>query len=743
MRHLTLGKRLFVLALAGILPLAAMSAIALIALVLQQRAQAERDSLEIARALAVAVEGEVQRSITALGTLSTANSLETGNLQHFRQRAERLQHAQPYWLAIILADPHAKVLMNTNFPGPDAPPIAELESFDEAIRRRQPVVGYLAPGRYGQFGVPLRVPVVQDNELRYVLTGVIKPQVIVDVINRQHIQDGWVVSVFDAKGKRVARSRAHEKFIGTRGSESLQQLISGEADEGTGNTMVLEGASVSTAYVRIKNIGWTVTIGIPTSAINMAGNRSLAVFGGGLLLSLGLGILGAFLVARRISRPIAVLHQTAQALGSGRFAGEPDTAARDIPETREVADALAAAAQQLAANAAEREKLLADTEAARRQAETANRAKDEFLAMLGHELRNPLASIVNALALMKIRDLTAEAQERQIIGRQIAHLSHLVDDLLDVSRITKGKIQLQRQSVDMRTIVTSALELTAPVLDKRKRPIDVDVPSEPLFVLGDEVRLAQVLSNLLLNAAKFTPDDNRIAVRLQAVDGMAEIIVEDAGSGIAPDLLPHVFNVFTQGQQSIDRQVGGLGLGLAIVKTLVEMHEGTVSAKSEGPGHGSVFSVRIPILHNAAPAVAMEQPKVLSATQCLRILVVDDNVDAAETMAELLREAAGYEVWIEASGDAALAALENFTPDVAILDIGLPGMNGYELARKLRANERFAGMRIIAVTGYGARQDRARALESGFDEHLTKPVRLARLLEAITQMSGEAEAPNA
>jgi signal transduction histidine kinase/ActR/RegA family two-component response regulator len=743
MRHLTLGRRLFVLALAGILPLAIMSAIALIALVLQQRTQAESDSLEIARALAIAVEGEVQRSITALGTLSTANSLDAGNLQHFRLRAERLQHTQPNWLAIILADPRGNVLMNTNVAGPDLPPIVERESFDQAVRIREPVVGRLMRGRLGQYGVPLRVPVVQDNELRYVLTGVIKPQVIADVIDRQRTPNDWVVSVFDGKGLRVARSRAHEKFLGTTGSESLQRLLSGSADEGTGETLVLDGGRVYTAFVRMKSIGWTVTIGIPVSTIDMSGYRSLAVFGGGLLLSLGLGILGAYVVARRISRPIAELHRTAQALGSGRFALAADTAIRDIPETREVADALAAATKQLSANAAEREKLLADTESARRQAETANRAKDEFLAMLGHELRNPLASIVNALELMKIRDSATDVQERQIIGRQIVHLSHLVDDLLDVSRITKGKIQLQRQPLDVRTIVTRALELAMPVLDKRERPIDIDVPSEPLFVLGDEIRLAQVLSNLLLNAAKFTPGTGRISLRARAANGMAEITIEDAGSGIAADLLPHVFEVFMQGRQPIDRQVGGLGLGLAIVKALVEMHEGTVSADSKGAGRGSVFVVRIPILDGAAPQAAPERPIAMPASGSLRLLVVDDNVDAAETMAELLREAAGYDVRIETSGHAALAALETFTPDVAILDIGLPGMTGYELAQKLRANERFAGMHLIAVTGYGARQDRERALESGFDEHLTKPVRLARLLEAIAQATGKTATPEA
>jgi signal transduction histidine kinase/ActR/RegA family two-component response regulator len=742
MRNLTLGRRLLLLALAGILPLAAMSGIALIALVHQQHIQTEIDCREITRALAIAVDGEVQRSIAALSTLATANSLDAGNIDRFLQRAERFKQTQPHWQVIILADPQGKVLFNTNFVG-NPPPIVDRESFDETVRSGRPIVGDLASSRdqLGRFGVPLRVPVIQNGELRYILTGIITSQAILDVIERQHVPPEWVVSVFDRKGVRVARSRLNEQFIGLKNDPGVQELMSSGADEGAGITTRPGSEPAYTAYTRLKNIGWTVVIGIPATIIDKAGYRSLAVYGGGLLLSVALGALASLLMARSINRPIGQLRKAAQSLGRGESV---DAVASDIPETREVADALAVASRQLAAHATEREKLLAATETARRQAETANRAKDEFLAMLGHELRNPLASIVNALQLMNARSHAADARERQIISRQIAHLTHLVDDLLDVSRITKGKVQLQRRPLDMRTIVNRALELSAPILDKRERPVDVELPPEAVPVLGDEVRLAQVLSNLLVNAAKFTPNDGRIALRLNVADGMAKIAVEDDGNGIAADLLPHVFEVFMQGRQPIDRQAGGLGLGLAIVKALVDMHGGTAKADSKGLGQGSTFTVRLPTISSAAlPATAGTRPAPHVPRDRRRILVVDDNVDAAETLAQLLREAAGYEVWIETNGLAALASLDRFAPEVAILDIGLPGMTGYELARKLRADPRLPDLRIVAMTGYGARQDRSRALESGFDEHLTKPVALARLLDAIERIAGEASKPTA
>jgi signal transduction histidine kinase/CheY-like chemotaxis protein len=392
--------------------------------------------------------------------------------------------------------------------------------------------------------------------------------------------------------------------------------------------------------------------------------------------------------------------------------------------------ALLAELAQRAALALDNARLYADAQAARSQAESANRAKDEFLAMLGHELRNPLAPIVTALHLMARRGDGDSTMERRIIERQVAHLMRLVDDLLDVSRIARGKIQIERERVDLKAVVERALELTQPALERRTRAIDVDLPDGPVWVTGDAVRLAQVLGNLLSKAAKFTPPDEPIALRVRTDDAGVEIVVEDRGSGIAPELLPKVFDLFTQGEQGMDRHAGGLGLGLAIVKTLVLMHGGTVQAHSDGPGRGSRFVVRLPPAEAQAPqGTAPPRPQV-PAPRAGRVLLVDDNVDAADMLGELLRHA-GHEVCIAADGPSALASLDTFVPEVALLDIGLPGMDGYELAGRLRADPRTDGLRIVALTGYGREPDRARALATHFDEHLVKPVSAERLL-AVT-----------
>ena len=388
---------------------------------------------------------------------------------------------------------------------------------------------------------------------------------------------------------------------------------------------------------------------------------------------------------------------------------------------------------QRAALALDNARSYAEAEAALREAETANRAKDEFLAMLGHELRNPLAPIVTALHVMQGRDEEVGGDERRIIGRQVAHLSRLVDDLLDVSRITRGKIELDCELADMNAVIARAMELTQPALERRTRPVELDLPSAPVYVSGDVVRLVQVIFNLLTNAAKFTPRDGRIALRLRDEGGHIVIAVEDSGNGIAADLLPRVFDLFVQGEQPLDRRAGGLGLGLAIVRTLVAMHGGTVSAESGGAAMGSTFTVTLPAAGGAPPALAEASVAASAGRGQGRILVVDDNIDAAESLVILLR-LAGYEAIGAAEGHEALEACETFDPDLAILDIGLPGMDGYELARRIRGSPRWRDIRLVALTGYGQPRDRQRAFEASFNEHLVKPVPPERLLAVVQQL---------
>ena len=903
-----------------------MSGAGLLALAHQQREAAGRASLGITRALATAVDAELKRSVAVLETLATSVPSDDQDMPAFDQQAREVRRTQPGWLAVILADVTGRTVVNTSLPfGAELWPLSESESFEKLLRIQRPVVGSVAPGPRGQLGVPTRVPVVRDGELRFVLTGVVQPKAILDVVLRQRTPDDWVVTVLDANGRCVARSRGQDQFIGKPASATLQTLIRRGGQEGNGITQTLEGDSAYTGFTRLPDSGWVVAIGIPASVVEAAGNRSLIAYGSGLLLSLLLGGAGVLLVARSINRPMAGLARVAQAMGQGEARVAPPES--DIREIQELGSVLALSAQQRAQAQAQRDELLqsertardaaeragrrlehiaaagarlshtleqsavleaiasiivpavadwcrvdlldekgvlhralthhsdpakarlgaelvqklraapgqvgsmawavetgrshlahfdpsgefdpvrdadlltfaraiglrayfivplvargrtlgalaalqaessrgfgeedcalitelahraalaldnarlyAETQTALKEAQHAHRAKDEFLAMLGHELRNPLAPIVTALHLMKLRDGDgASAHERRIIERQVTHLSRLVDDLLDVSRITQGKVQLQLALVDMKSVVSQALELTQPALQQRARPVDVQIARQDVCVWGDAVRLTQVLCNLLINAAKFTPPDRDIRLQLSVAQNMVRICVEDEGAGIAPDLLPRVFDLFVQGEQPLARHAGGLGLGLAIVRTLVQMHGGRVQAHSEGAGRGSRFVVWLPAVEAAGRAGRPSQPAATPAVSGGHpVLVVDDNVDAAESLA-LLLEAFGYEVRAAASPEAALELLEQFRPRLALLDIGLPGMDGYELARRMRRDARLLHVKLVALTGYGADSDRARALAEGFDAHLVKPVQVDRLIEVLNELlQGEA-----
>ena len=379
----------------------------------------------------------------------------------------------------------------------------------------------------------------------------------------------------------------------------------------------------------------------------------------------------------------------------------------------------------------------------RKKLEEANRAKDEFLAMLGHELRNPLAPITTALHLMRMRAGDVAARERAVIERQVKHLAQLVDDLLDVSRITRGKVELKRERLEIVEVVAKAIELSSPLLEQRRHHLTVDVAPRGLVVDGDATRLAQVLSNLMTNAAKYTESGGQITVEAERRGREVEIRVRDNGIGIAPDVLPRVFEFFVQDRQALDRAQGGLGLGLAIVRNLVTMHGGTVSARSEGIGRGSEFTVRLPAAGRMAEvpvARALSAVTRPATTGAHRVLVVDDNEDAAALLAESLGSL-GHQTEVAADGPSALRMAETFQPDIALLDIGLPVMDGYELAHRLRERPELGRLRLIAVTGYGQESDRSLSRKAGFDAHLVKPVqfeRLAGLFEELFGRDGEA-----
>ncbi|WP_025597153.1 ATP-binding protein [Burkholderia sp. WSM2230] len=397
------------------------------------------------------------------------------------------------------------------------------------------------------------------------------------------------------------------------------------------------------------------------------------------------------------------------------------------------------------------EKSRADREVLLRELRQANGAKDEFLAMLGHELRNPLAPIVSALELMGRRGTGSSARERAVIQRHVDHLVRLVDDLLDVSRIIRGNVELNKQLVDVGEVVANAVEMTSVLMQQRAHRLNVEV-DRTLTCLADPIRLAQVIANLLTNAAKYTEMGGEITVNAAGIDAKnIRIRVRDSGIGIAPDVLPRVFDAFYQGKQTIDRTQGGLGIGLALVRNFVKLHGGQVEAASDGPGRGSQFTIVLPRapsramagsgkedIRVAGPAsLVMPRPEQDTGAHERRILLVDDNVDAAEALAELLRSY-GHLVKTVYDPSAALAEAASFRPALSVLDIGLPVMDGYELARQLRARAGDWQCVLVALTGYGQNADRERSRAAGFDHHFVKPLRPADLLEVIDRISFDA-----
>jgi len=741
-----LRRRLFLLAAAGIVPLLVMSGIGLYALAQQQRIQAERIGLELARALATAVDAELRSSISVVQSLATSLALDRDDLSGFQERAQRVLETQVNWAAVFLADPSGHRLVDTRFrSGTVLPPILEKESFDRVVRTRAPAVGNLAKNTQGVLLFPVRAPVIRNGELSYVLTALVKPEAILEVIKRQRLPEDWIISIFDANGLRVARSRAHNENLGGRPSASLQAIMANGAEEGVGQTIDLEGNRNYASFSRLRDSGWSAVPGIPAAFVEGTAYRSLAIYGGGILLSIVLGTLGAIGIARSINRPIRDLRASAQALGRREALRALDTS---IQEIRDVADALAIAADERAGSEAQREELLRREQQARAAAEAANRAKDEFLAVLSHELRTPLNAVYGWARLLQAGQVRDEQAERALdaIVRNANAQVQLIDDLLDVSRVVSGKMRLDIRPVDLRTVIEGALDAVRPAAEAKAIRLQSVLDPRAAPITGDSGRLQQVIWNLLMNAVKFTPKGGRVQVHLQRVNSHVEIIVSDTGPGIAPDVLPFIFERFTQADSSSTRAHSGLGLGLALVKHLVELHGGSVDAQSPGEGKGATFVVRLPLTIAEIPAGLRPRLHPTASTiegllpgprlDGLRVLVVDDDPDALNLASAILTDA-GAEVRTCLSAPEALAVLQQWRPHVLVSDIEMPGEDGYSLIRKVRALDSEHGGKTpaVALTAYGRTQDRMLSLTAGYSMHVPKPVDPGELTTIIASVA--------
>lgn len=915
------------LATATILPFALCSVFAFVAMLHQQRQQLEGTTLSMARALAGGIDARMQQTIAALQAFSLSERLEDAeNIDRSAaQAASRvLRSSRSDWQGIVLAKPDGSVVFTSESPlDSGLRQVVERGSLNETVRTQTPVVGPMSTGPRGRVAYPVRMPILSGGEVKYVLTAIVDPESILNVIQRQQVSGDWVVSVYDSEMKRVARSKDHRLHFGMAPSPTVQTMLLklGVGKELAGTTFTMEGEEAYTAISRIEGTGWTVVLGSSKLTAQGALWRSAALYGAGLFLSLAVGGIAFLRISRSITRRAKTLAESAAALGRGeplpapvrglkefdevssalwlagtlRIAHEEErnallrsetearalaervqgrletllTATSSLSNSLDEASTLNAAATAIVpaladivridllrpdgtlerkltfhrdprrveqiekvvrsgtvapgtpgslpwviasgreyvhhfddagisvvedpvfrsfvqatgmkavcavpliargrtigamgvmqstsdrrfgaeevallrevakrtALALDNVRLYAECNGALEKASTASKAKDEFLAMLGHELRNPLAPILTALEIIKRRDATVFVRERQIMERQAKHLARLVDDLLDMSRIMAGKIQLQQERVNLEDVVIRALEVTQPVYEKRLAP-QYHRPSAPIFVRGDPHRLMQVAVNLLSNAAKFSEPAEPVVVTTEVRGGRAVFTVEDRGIGIPEDMLPHIFTSFVQGTQSLQRAKGGLGIGLTIARNIVEMHGGTIEAHEGRSGRGTEFTVSLPLVRAAREGEEVDD-RALDMHRPLRVYVVDDNVDAAQ-MLESLLTLGGHQVSVAHSAEECLRNVVSIAPDACILDIGLPGMDGYELARRLRRDPATQSLYLIALTGYGQFADRQQAMEVGFDDHMTKPAKLELLEEALARATRAFQAP--
>ena len=703
----------------GLLPLALFGGWGVVSTLQRQARDLERSTLELSRALASAVDSELAATVESLQAMAHARSLAAGDLRAFHDTAEQEVAARPGWAAVILTDGAGVPLLRTGEPyGTVAARVVDPESLREAIRTRAPTVGNLLPGPRGTYALPVRVPIVVDGRLAYVLTAAIKPDPFGEILRNQRAPDDWIISIFDRGDHRIARSKDQAGQLGKAPMPSLRALFEQRGESGSGISRTIESDEVYTGFTRLPVYGWKVAVGASTTATRSAMLHTLGFYLLGALLSLAACGVLAMRITRRVASGIAHVRDQAVRVGAGE-AIEHSTSA--IAEIDEMATALHAASQRI-------EQAAASTREALHRADAASRTKDEFLAMLGHELRNPLAPMLTALHLLDAKAGSGTQREREIMRRQIKHMRRLVDDLLDISRIARGTLQILHEPVELRGVLERAVETVQPALGAQQRDVLLRLPPGAVWVEGDETRLVQAITNLLTNGVRFG-GTAPLSLELEASGERARISVSDQGVGMDATTLAHLFEPFWQAPQPLARTSGGLGLGLAIVRTVIELHGGEVHARSGGLGAGSSFEIVLPTVADPAPATAdgaAERPAVAG-----RVLVVDDNVDSATSVAAMLA-AAGHEVRVAFSAVEALAAALGFAPQVAILDIGLPDLDGYQLAMRLRDDRRWAA-RLIALTGYGQAADKEKARAAGFDLHFTKPADPAALLQAVDE----------
>jgi signal transduction histidine kinase/ActR/RegA family two-component response regulator len=721
---------------------------ALILLVVQARQEQEKDRDQLAtlaQTLVQAVDRELDHGKAQLEVIAAAPVIDRQDWQQLHRFASDVANRRPGSL-IGVVGPDGQQLLNTAMPwGQPQPNLWKLAEQREQVLwegRSLPLSSQdltrqvFQTGRavysdlyYGLFikrpTLALSVPVLREGKVLFALTLSFPPALLEKLLSSAVNTAGLRVAVVDRRGLVVASNAAASSRLGDR-----MTPISIEPGSTAGHfqNLARDGTPVRGAYAVSAVNQFVVRASVPLASTALGSSRVTSAGWLGLVIaSFAASVLMASLLGRRIAQPLRELGQAAR--DGQPPAGQPC----GIDEIDVLAQALRAGAE---AEMQRREELIASTE--RIQAEAAlrraDRQKDEFLATLAHELRNPLAPIRTAVELIRRREPPDPKVQRarEIIERQVAHLSRLVDDLMDVSRITLGTIHLRKELLDLVAVATGAADSVRPAVEAAGLNLEQQVGQPHVPVHGDATRLAQCIVNLLNNAVKFTPRGGRIVLRIAQQGPTAGVEVTDSGIGISADNLERIFELFVQEQPSGVHGNTGLGIGLALTRRLMALHGGSVRALSAGPGHGTTMRIEMP----AATAAAVPAPQAAGPVAHgagWRVLVVDDNRDAADVLCEMLA-ISGFASSVAYDGEAALRAIEQDAPDAVLLDIGLPGIDGYEVCRRIRAADRRPQPAVIALTGWGQEKDRERATAAGFDAHLTKPAEPDRMVALLRQL---------
>jgi signal transduction histidine kinase len=717
-----LERRVFLVALVSVLPVAVLSCVLLVASARDRRENLLRASEDTMAALMSAVDAEIQSTIAALDALAASPRLARSDYAGLHEEVVELLARRPGLLNVVVADTERQYVNARVPPGEPLPEMRFAHLAEEALQSQKPVAGevHFSP-LLGQNGVAVLVPYIRPGR-RLVIEALIEPDHflgLLDPLGMQKISPEGVIGIFDANAIVVARTLNQRQSVGKPASATLVKLLAAGGDRGSAITRTIEGAPAYTVYRRSPFSRWSVAVGMPMRAVDGPVTRSYIVLGVSTLASVLLGLIAAALVGRTIVVPMRELEDSATRVGRGEPPLRPGTR---LAEVQRVAAALDRAHQERAV-AFQRE------HEARLAAEEASKAKDEFLAMLGHELRNPLAAITNATQLIERhrQSLTPQAATATgIITRQIRHLARLTDDLLDAGRVILGKISLTRAPLDLAAAVSAVVESLRSTA--RMGDHQVEMALQPAWVFADATRIDQIVGNLLTNALKYTPAGGRISITTRREGTHAMLTVSDTGIGLEPDLLPRAFDLFVQGERALDRSQGGLGIGLTLVRRLADLHGGTVEAHSAGTGMGATFTVRLPGIE--APAAAGAVAGAQTANVRKRVALVEDNDDARSSL-KMLLESMGHTV-VEASDGTAGVALMSGDSQIAVafVDIGLPGLDGYGVARAVRGL-RGRTIRLVAMSGYGAERDVVAGVEAGFDAYVVKPADLDALLAEI------------